>query len=116
MDPKTRADCLPGGINSVRPCQWSTCSYHFTGNVVDEEASNGKVVFKSVPLCLLDMADAGERTLEEVADILGVSRERVRQIESKALRKVRHHLRVTQVVSAEEDHSRVNRLFPWPNG
>lgn len=33
------------------------------------------------------------RTLAEVANMMGVSRERVRQIEAKALRKLRHPLR-----------------------
>lgn len=32
----------------------------------------------------------GERTLQEVAEMLGVGRERVRQIEAKALRNLRH--------------------------
>lgn len=33
--------------------------------------------------CVLDVADRGGATLEEVADIIGVSRERIRQIEFK---------------------------------
>jgi DNA-directed RNA polymerase sigma subunit (sigma70/sigma32) len=36
------------------------------------------------------VADAGEHTLEEVADIMVISRERVRQIEWKALRRLKH--------------------------
>ncbi len=35
--------------------------------------------------CVLDVADAGGHTLEEVADLFGVSRERIRQIEEGAL-------------------------------
>ena len=35
-----------------------------------------------------------EFTLEEVGRVLNVTRERIRQIEAKALRKLRHHLRV----------------------
>ena len=33
---------------------------------------------------------AGERTLEEVAQAYAVSRERIRQVEAKAMRKLRH--------------------------
>ena len=35
----------------------------------------------------------GKKTLEEVAKTLGVTRERVKQIENKALRKLRHPTR-----------------------
>ena len=38
------------------------------------------------------LTDGQARTLEEVAQALGVTRERVRQIETKALRKLRHRL------------------------
>ena len=36
------------------------------------------------------MDDGRQRTLEEVGQLLGVTRERIRQIEAKALRKLRH--------------------------
>lgn len=39
--------------------------------------------------CSLDVADEGEHTLDEIGKILGVTRERVRQIETKALMKLR---------------------------
>lgn len=37
------------------------------------------------------ITDGREKTLEEVGKILGVTRERVRQIEQKSLRKLKHH-------------------------
>jgi len=43
------------------------------------------------------LADGFERTLEQVANELGVTRERVRQIERRALRKLRHPLRARQL-------------------
>ncbi len=39
--------------------------------------------------CALDLAERGGMTLQEVAEVLGVTRERIRQLESKALRKLK---------------------------
>lgn len=39
----------------------------------------------------LGLIDGQQRTLEEVGKIIGVTRERIRQIESKALNRLRHH-------------------------
>lgn len=43
--------------------------------------------------CALDVADEGSHMLEEVGDIMHISRERVRQLESKALRELKHRTR-----------------------
>lgn len=44
-------------------------------------------------------------TLEEIGRLMGVTRERVRQIEAKALKKLRHPMRMNQL--AEHANSRV---------
>ncbi len=41
-------------------------------------------------VCASDLDDGRQRTLEEVGQFFGVTRERIRQIEAKALRKLRH--------------------------
>ena len=41
--------------------------------------------------------DGRERTLEEIGIELGVTRERIRQIESKALDRMRHPLRASKL-------------------
>jgi RNA polymerase primary sigma factor len=49
------------------------------------------------------MEDGSERTLEEVGLSFGVTRERIRQIEAKALRKLRHHSRSRDLKSLLDD-------------
>jgi hypothetical protein len=86
--PKTRGDCLEGGVNEGRPCPWIGCRYNLA------EADPKKHT------CALDVADEGGVTLEEVGELMGVTRERIRQVEAKALRRImktdslyRRHLR-----------------------
>lgn len=72
-----RADPRPELIRrdpAVRDCRYHVDSHALTG---------------SGPRCVLDLAANGEMTLAEVALLLGVSRERVRQIERRALKALR---------------------------
>lgn len=91
--PRHRADCREG----VRPCPFVSCVHHL---YLDVSAQSGaiKVNFPDVDVtemealaetCALDVADRQGVTLEEVADAMNITRERVRQIETRALAKVR---------------------------
>ena len=90
--PRTRADCE----NGPRPCPWVSCRHHVALDV--NPKTNSVKMHKGVSeeddltgtagTCALDIADEGPHRLEQVADVLGVTRERVRQIEAKALRKL----------------------------
>lgn len=63
----------------------------YQGEVADDFDEQALERLESMPhTCALDVAE-DMRRLQEIADDLGVSRERVRQIESDALRKLARH-------------------------
>lgn len=87
--PRTRADC----VDMERPCPYVSCKYHL---YIDVHPLRGsiKVNFPDVELwemtetCSLDVADRGGITLEEVGEIMNLTRERVRQVETAGLAKL----------------------------
>ena len=80
--PKTRGDCASG----PRPCPWAGCRYHLlidvnsAGTLRSNEQHDDPTQLEDS--CALDLADQGPQTLERIAGVLGMTRERVRQIES----------------------------------
>ena len=50
----------------------------------------------------LGIGEKTDYTLEEVGDVFGLTRERIRQIETKALRKLRHPLRRKRLEGFQE--------------
>ncbi len=84
--PRTRADCEPGGPLAQRPCPHAWCKFsipraeHWRASVVQDGTS-----------CVLDAVDrlGPDATLEDIGNVFGLTRERVRQIEAKALAKLR---------------------------
>lgn len=88
--PRTRADCEL----AERPCFRVTCRYNL---YLDVNPQTGSVKFnfpdKQIEeigeTCVLDVANRGGVTLNEAGALLNITRERVRQLELSALRKMR---------------------------
>lgn len=88
--PKTRADCA----NVPRPCPFVSCKWHLYLDV----QPNGSIRLNFPDLephqlppdasCAVDVGEQGQATLERVAEILNLTRERVRQIEERLLPEV----------------------------
>jgi len=91
--PRTRAECIQGE-NTERPCPFVSCRHHlYLG--VNERTGSIKLNFPGLEVwdlpesCALDVADRGEMTLEAVGDLMNLTRERVRQLETSALEKLK---------------------------
>jgi hypothetical protein len=90
LRPKTRADCVAG----PRPCLFVSCKHHLYLDVNPNTGSvklnfPDKEIWELPHTCALDVADQGGITLEEVGDIMNLTRERVRQVEALGLSKLR---------------------------
>lgn len=88
--PKTRADC----VNGPRPCLFVSCKYNLYLDVNPETGSiklnfPEKEIWELPYTCALDVAEKGGITLEEVGEIMNLTRERIRQVETRGLTKVR---------------------------
>ncbi|MEM6960733.1 MAG: sigma factor-like helix-turn-helix DNA-binding protein [Myxococcota bacterium] len=87
--PRRREDCL----NMERPCPYVSCKYHL---YIDVHPVRGSIkinfpdleVWEMNETCALDVADRGGITLEEVGEIMNLTRERVRQVETAGLSKL----------------------------
>jgi hypothetical protein len=90
LRPKTRGDCLAG----PRPCLFVSCKHHLYLDV-NPETGSVKLNFPDLQIwelkhtCALDVADQGGITLEEVGEIMNLTRERIRQVETRGLAKLR---------------------------
>jgi hypothetical protein len=87
--PTTRGDCA----EMERPCPFVACKYHL---YIDVHPVRGSIkinfpdveVWEMTDTCALDIADRGGITLEEVGQIMNLTRERVRQLETQGLAKL----------------------------
>jgi hypothetical protein len=88
--PKTRADC----VNGPRPCMFVSCKHNLYLDVNPETGSiklniPDKEISELEHTCALDVAEKGGITLEEVGEIMNLTRERIRQVETRGLIKLR---------------------------
>lgn len=90
--PETRGQCRGG----IRPCPHTQCDYHLwlVRRVRTEQGMRPHTSLAEMPeTCSLDVADRLGSTLEQVGHILSLTRERVRQIEVRALAKLGYQKR-----------------------
>lgn len=88
--PKTRGECA----SIERPCPFVSCRYHLLIDVTHAGSLQSHwgdlEALDTMPdTCALDVADRGSHRLEGIALCMNITRERVRQIEFKALMKFR---------------------------
>ena len=88
--PHMRAECR----DMPRPCPFVSCKHHLYLDV-NPETGSIKLNFPDLEVwemsetCSLDVADRGGITLEEVGEILNLTRERIRQVEVRGLLKLK---------------------------
>jgi len=125
--PKKRCDCKDG----PRPCPWVMCAWHMlwlvksptyyrdntAGNSEARAARHGTdediiALIESLPhSCVLDICDLGKAELEIIGKSIGTTRERVRQIEAKSLRKMKHHSRSKKLRSFKDHENHQDEAF-----
>jgi hypothetical protein len=87
--PSCRAHCE----SAERPCPFVGCKHHLYLDV-NPETGSIKLNFPDVEVwemqetCALDIAERGGVTLEEVGEIMNLTRERIRQLEMSGLSKL----------------------------
>jgi len=91
IKPRNRGEC----VSRQRPCLFVSCKYHL---YLDVNPNTGTIKFNFPDLepwelprtCALDVADRGGTTLEEIGMLMNLTRERVRQLESIVLEKIKN--------------------------
>jgi len=88
--PSTREQCR----QEMRPCPWVACKHHLYLDI-NPETGSIKINFPDLEpwelqhTCALDVAERGGITLEEVGEIMNLTRERIRQVEVRGLLKLK---------------------------
>ncbi len=89
--PTNRSECREP---ELRPCPWVACKHHLYLDI-NPETGSIKINFPDLEpwelkhTCALDVAERGGITLEEVGEIMNLTRERIRQVEVRGLIKLK---------------------------
>jgi len=103
--PRIRGDCEC----DARPCPFASCRYHL---YLEVNPLTGAIKFNFPGLevwelgqtCALDVADMGGLSLEDVGILVNVTRERIRQLEIVAVKKLRDAVeRYREHLARDED-------------
>ena len=92
--PQNRAECTRAPGEEREPCPWVACKHHLYLDV-NPETGSIKINFPDLEpweigeTCALDVAERGGITLEEVGEIMNLTRERIRQVEVRGLLKLK---------------------------
>ena len=110
LRPHKRSEC----INAQRPCQWVGCKYNL---YLDVNPRTGSIIlnfpekepWEIQDSCVLDIADDGSITLEEIGKIMNLTRERIRQLEIGGIKQLRDD---TDISLEYYDHAEVDIIIP----
>ncbi len=115
--PRTWGECQERALGTAsRPCGYLRCKHNLLVDV-DGRTGSYKVTWPHLTAgaygdeygaypqhtCALRVAEQGGMTLEEIGSVMNLTRERVRQIETKALLRLRDLSELVRVVDDELD-------------
>jgi len=110
MRPKRRSEC----VNGPRPCLWVGCKYNLyldvnprTGSIILNFPE--KEAWEIKESCVLDIADRGAVTLEEIGKIMNLTRERIRQLETGGIRQLHDD---SDIALEYYDHAEAEIIVP----
>jgi hypothetical protein len=108
--PLTRAECSTG----PRPCPLVSCRHHLYLDV--SPSGNVRLNFPDIQpedmvvSCSLDLADEGPLTLDQLAQVMNLTRERARQVQDLALARIECLMRDAGL---DETMIDVEVVSPW---
>lgn len=94
LRPRTFEECESVGLGDITPCPFVSCKHHLYLDV-NERTGSVKITFPDrevdelTETCSKRIEMRGGLTLEEVADVMNLTRERIRQLQSRALAKLK---------------------------